>query len=89
MPLQLWIGQGDYFFVDNFLGCPVQVGQAYEESDGSWTVEVNDEFLKKVPDLEAAKRLFAEKYDRSLVQLSPESFYDDLSESFSVVDLVP
>jgi hypothetical protein len=34
MPLQLWIGQGGYFFVDTFLGRPVQVGQAYQDFDG-------------------------------------------------------
>jgi hypothetical protein len=87
MALQLWIGQGGHFFVDTFLDCTIQVGQAYQESDGSWTVEVNDEFLS-VPDLEAAKRLFVDKYDRSLVGLSPGSLDGkDLSGGFSVVDL--
>jgi hypothetical protein len=34
MSLQLWIGQGGHFFVDTFLDSPVQVGQAYQETDG-------------------------------------------------------
>jgi hypothetical protein len=38
MPLQLWIGQGGHFFVDTFLDCTIQVGQASKEPDGSWTV---------------------------------------------------
>jgi hypothetical protein len=91
MPLQLLIGQGGHFFVDTFLDCTVQVGQAYQKSDGSWTVEVNDELLS-VPDLEAAKRLFVEKYDRSLVQLNPASLGgedENLSAGFSVIDLTP
>ena len=43
MPLALWIGDGNHFFVDTFLECEVQVGQAYQKSDGSWIIEVNDE----------------------------------------------
>jgi hypothetical protein len=43
--------------------------------------------------LESAKRLFVEKYDRSLVQLSPMSIGDDpeedVAEGFTVVDLTP
>jgi len=89
MPLQLWIGQSGHFFVDTFSDHTVQVGQAYQESDGSWTVEVNDESLS-VADLEGAKRLFVEKYDRSLVQLSPGSLDgEDSSEGFCVIDLTP
>jgi hypothetical protein len=53
-------------------GQPGPGRQAYQETDGSWTVEVNNAFLS-VPNLEAAKRLFVEKYDRSRVQLSPGS----------------
>jgi len=96
MSLELWIGQGEYFFVDYFgtgqvqsIGSGVQVGQAFQEDDGSWTVEVNNKFLT-APDLETAKRLFVEKYDRSKVQLSPGSLgdgQDDLSDRFTIVDL--
>jgi len=88
MALQLWSGQGGHFFVETILGCSVQVGQAYQEADGSWTVEVNDESLS-VPDLESAKRLFVEKYDRSSLQLSPASLGDEEASpaDFSVIDL--
>jgi hypothetical protein len=73
MPLQLWIREGQYFFVDRFSGYPVQVGQAFREgTEGPWTIEVNDDF-NTAPDLEAAKRLFVERYDRSRVKLSAGS----------------
>jgi hypothetical protein len=86
MGLQLWSGEGGHFFIDYFQEVPVQVGQAYE-SDGSWVVEVNDR-PTTVPDLEAAKRMFVEKYDRSLVQVGPISLDQELStEGFSVIDL--
>jgi len=90
MPLQLWIGHGGHFFVDTSLD--IQVGQAFQERvDGPWTVEVNDSFLT-VADLETAKRLFVEKYDRTQVQLSPASLdcvSADLSEGYNIVDLTP
>jgi hypothetical protein len=61
MPLQLWIGEGGHFFVDTFVDCTVQVGQAFQErAEGPWTVEVNDDFFS-APDLECAKRLFVQK----------------------------
>jgi hypothetical protein len=93
MPLQLWIGQGGYFFMDTFLDCPIQVGQAGQpRADGPWMVEVNGSFLT-APDLESAKLLFGEKYDRSLVALSPMSIGDDpeedAAEGFTIVDLTP
>jgi hypothetical protein len=93
MSLELWIGQGEHFFVDTSfgIGSQVQVGQAFQKDDGSWIVEVNNKFLT-APDLETAKRLFAEKYDRSKVQLSPGSLddgQDDLSDGFTIVDLSP
>jgi hypothetical protein len=44
-----------------------------EKADGPWTIEVNDAYLT-APDLETAKRLFVEKYDRALVKLSPGAF---------------
>jgi hypothetical protein len=53
MPLTLWIGDGGHFFVDTFLGLDVQVGQAYQEFDGSWTVDVNNERVKGVSNLDA------------------------------------
>jgi hypothetical protein len=77
--------------MDTFLDCPIQVGQAGQpRPDGPWMVEVNGRFLT-APDLESAKRLFVEKYDRSLVQLSPMSIDDeeDVAEGFTVVDLTP
>jgi hypothetical protein len=91
MPLELWIGHGGHFFVDIFpFGQPVQVGQAFQEkADGPWTIEVNDAYLT-APDLETAKRLFVEKYDRALVKLSPGAFDGeprDLSEGYTIVDL--
>ena len=58
MPLKLWIGGGGHFFVDTFLDCDVQVGQAYQKSGGSWTVEVNDEYVEGVPNLDAANIAF-------------------------------
>jgi hypothetical protein len=88
MTIELWIGGGDYWFVDRDLG-HVQVGQAHEDADGAWRVVVNDdEFI--VPDLEAAKRVFLEHYDRSQVELSPMSAADDSevdSEGFEVITL--
>jgi hypothetical protein len=91
MTLQLWIGEGGYFFVDVLEGQPIQVGQAYREND-SWVVEVNGRFLP-APDFETAKRLFVEKYDRALVQPSPGAFDidedEDLADGFSIIDLLP
>jgi hypothetical protein len=72
MPLQLLTGHGGHFFVDTFLGCRVQVGQAYQKSDGSWTVEVNDEYLSAT-DLETAKRLFVELGRSGWVRLDQSS----------------
>lgn len=90
MPLALWIGGGCHFFVDTFLDCDVQVGQAYQKSDGSWTVEINDEYVEGVANLDAAKRLFVEKYDRSLVRLSPMSLSnEELPHDFTIIDLTP
>ena len=91
MPLQLWSGQGGHYFVDTFPDYEVHVGQAFQEQDGTWTVEVNDEFLT-APDLETAKRLFIENYDRAKVQLSPGTFSDEsvcAPEEFTIVDLSP
>jgi hypothetical protein len=56
---ELWIGQGGHFFVDYFSGCPIQVGQAFQETDGPWTVDFGEGYLS-APALEAAKRLFVE-----------------------------
>jgi hypothetical protein len=92
MPLELWIREGEYFFVDRFSGCPVQVGQAFQEgAEGPWTIEVNNRFVT-APDLEAAKRIFVERYDRSRVQLSAGSFDSeegDASDGFTVIDPDP
>jgi hypothetical protein len=62
MALELWVGGGGHWFVDTGLG-RVQVGQTYQNSDGTWDVEVNDVMLA-APDLEATKRIFMENYDR-------------------------
>jgi hypothetical protein len=90
MPLELWIGHGGHFFVDTFVGIQVQVGQTFQERvDGPWTVEVNNNFVR-APDLETAKRIFAERYDASQVELSPGSLGDefgDLSAGYTILDL--
>jgi hypothetical protein len=41
MALQLWVDNSGHWFVDTDLG-GVQVGQAYQQSDGTWAVEIND-----------------------------------------------
>jgi hypothetical protein len=90
MALQLWIGHGGgYFFLDTSLG--VKVGQAFQEADSSWRVEVNDEYFT-VPDIEQAKRFFVERYDPSLIQTGPASSLDpheleELAVGFSIIDL--
>jgi hypothetical protein len=85
MALELWIGNGGHWFVDTDLG--VQVGQAYEQADGSWCVEVNDRSLP-VRDLETAKRTFAEQYDPKKVATSPLSADDEIdSDEFEVITL--
>jgi hypothetical protein len=69
MPLQLHIDNNGHWFVDTELG-GVQVGDAYQQTDGSWVATVN-ECILEAPDLHSAMRIFADNYDRSLVQLSP------------------
>ena len=90
MVLQLYINDTGHFFVDTDVG--VQVGQAYQEDDGSWSVEINDD-MHTVPDLESAKRLFLDLYDPSLVvslgafDFGDES-EDEIDESeFEIIDL--
>ena len=86
MPLQPWINEWGHFFVDSELG-GVQVGQAWQDADGLWTVEVNDNCVS-APDLESATHLFIERYDRSLVRLSPLSDCGGANENdFQIVDL--
>jgi hypothetical protein len=75
MTIELWIGGGGHWFVDRDLG-NVQVGEAHEDADGTWSVVVNDEAIH-VPDFEAVKRVFLESYDRSKVKLSPMSAVED------------
>ena len=92
MSLQLHIDSNGHWFVDTELG-GVQVGDAYRQSDGSWVVTVNECTLE-APDLDSAMRIFAEKYDPSLVQLGPMSdagnwdCEEDDSE-VTVIDLSP
>lgn len=84
MVVRLYINDTGHFFVDTDVG--VQVGQAYQEDDGSWSVEVNDEMLS-APDLEAAKHLFLTLYDPSLV-VSHGAFEGEVDESeFEIIDL--
>ena len=74
MTIELWSGGGGHWFVDRDLG-HVQVGEAYKEPGGVWHVVVNDEeFL--APELDCAKQIFLENYDRSKVILSPMSAVD-------------
>jgi hypothetical protein len=90
MSLELWIGEGGYFFVDYFSGCSIQVGQAFQDAEDQCSIEVNNDFLT-APDLETAKRLFVEKYERSRIQLSLGSFDTEAGNAsdFTVVDLSP
>ena len=84
MVVQLCINHTGHFFYDSDVG--VQVGQAYQEDDGSWSVEINDD-MHSVPDLESAKRLFLDLYDPSLV-VSLGAFEGEVDESeFEVIDL--
>jgi hypothetical protein len=88
MALQLWINESGHYFVDTRSG-GLQVGQTWQEADGSWTVEVNDEMLS-VSGLEAAKRLFVDLYDRSRVVLTPFTIADEgdgLEADFEIIDL--
>lgn len=86
MALELWIGGGGHWFVDTGLGS-IQVGQTYQNSDGTWDVEVNDDMLT-APDLEAAKRIFVENYDRSKVQVSPMSYDGEVDcAEFQIIPL--
>jgi hypothetical protein len=86
MALELWVGGGGHWFVDTGLG-RVQVGQTYQNSDGTWDVEVNDVMLA-APDLEATKRIFMENYDQSKVQVSPMSYDGEVdSAEFQIVPL--
>ena len=96
MVLQLFINDTGHFFYDTEVG--VQVGQAYQKRDGSWSVEVNDNTLS-APDLESAKRLFVTHYDPSLVislgafdfvgdESEDDESEDEIDESgFEVIDL--
>jgi hypothetical protein len=83
MVLQLLINDTGHFFWDTEAG--VQVGQAHRRKNGTWIVEVNDQWLK-APDLEAAKRLFLDHYDPSrvvtlhAVDLGGDEDEDDESE---------
>jgi hypothetical protein len=47
-----------------------------QQTDGSWVVTVN-ECILEAPDLHSAMRIFADNYDRSLVQLSPMTDADN------------
>ena len=88
MPLQLHIDNNGHWFVDTELG-GVQVGNAYQQTDGSWVVTVN-ECILEAPDLHSAMRIFADNYDRSLVQLSPMTDGDnwDCEEDESEVTII-
>jgi hypothetical protein len=82
MVLQLLINDTGHFFYDTEAG--VQVGQAHRRKNGTWIVEVNDQWLK-APDLESAKRLFLEVYDRSPGLSLGAGEIDD--SEFEIIDL--
>ena len=84
MVLQLFINDTGHFFYDTEVG--VQVGQAYQEDDGSWSVEINDD-THTVPDLESAKRLFLDLYDPSLVVSHGAFEGEDDGSDFEIIDL--
>jgi hypothetical protein len=87
MTLELWSNKSGHWFVDTDLD--VQVGQAGQRPDGTWDLEVNDEFLT-APDLDSVMRVFVEHYDATLVQLSPMSEEGGMSRRrFKIVDLTP
>ncbi len=89
--LELWLGGDEYnFFVDGNLG--VIVGRLEQSSiDGTCDIEVNDEWIRDIPDLEAAKRLFVDKYDfeRMAAQCGPGTGGggDECQEGFTIVKL--
>ena len=87
--LELWIREGEYFFVDRFSGCPVQVGQAFQEegAEGPWTIEVNNRFVTAP----ISKLRSASSWKDTIVlgRLSAgyfDSEEGDASDGFTVVD---
>ena len=79
MAIELWIGGGGHWFVDTDLG-GVQVAAIYQNQDGIWDVEVNDDILT-ASDLEEATRIFVENYDQLKVQLGPMSDQGELVDA--------
>ncbi|RUW27307.1 MAG: hypothetical protein E5W86_06150 [Mesorhizobium sp.] len=74
--------------MDTTLG-DIQVGQTWCTPYGDWGVEVNDEEFS-APDLEAAKELFVDLYDRSRIMVSPFAVSaegDGLEANFKIIDL--
>ena len=90
MALELWMQGGGHWFVETDFG-DVVVGLAEKSTDGTWSVEDNDEWFFDVPDLEAAKRVFVDNYYRpqAAAQLGPGSSSDGPSsrEGFTIVKL--
>ena len=90
--LQLWTeldGQWRFFVETEPSHC--QVGQTWQDPNGSWVVEVNDNFVS-VPTLNAAIELFVSTYDPSRVMISPgtpltdEELSND-KKGFEIIDL--
>jgi hypothetical protein len=82
MSLQRWNGLDGHFYVDG----KVQVGTAWRDDDGTWTVDVNDAFHKAAGLVEADK-LFIELYDPSKVNLSPMSECDGRSSPYDYCEM--
>jgi hypothetical protein len=70
--LELHIDTNGCWLVDTALG-GVQVGEAFQEKDGSWIVDFSGGGFVEAPDLESALQLVANQYDPSRVHVSPMS----------------
>ncbi len=91
MALELWMQGGGHWFVETDFG-DVIVGQAEQSTDGTWRIEVNGGYwFHHIPDLEAAKRVFVDKYDKAYAaaQCGPGSSGDGDREGFTIVKLRP
>ncbi len=90
MALELWMQDGDvvHYFMETSFG-DVIVGRAEPWTGGTWSVEVNGDWFYDIPDLEAAKRLFVDKYDKAYAaaQCGPGSSGDGDREGFTIVKL--
>ena len=65
-------------------------GRLRSRTNGTWSVEVNGgDWFHHIPDLEAAKRVFVDKYDKAYAaaQCGPGSSGDGDREGFTIVKL--